>query len=81
MTHDRVGKDELPLTHEFLAFMLAVRRPSVTETLQVLQQQGLILTSRGAIQITNRTGLEAAACECYQTVAEVYNRLLGPASA
>jgi CRP-like cAMP-binding protein len=79
MTHDRVAKDELPLTHEFLAFMLAVRRPGVTETLNTLQEQGLITNSRGMIQITDRAGLEAAACECYRTVQDEYNRLLGPA--
>ena len=79
MTHDRVGKDELPLTHEFLAFMLAVRRPSVTESLQTLQEQGLISNSRGTIQITNRAGLEAASCECYRTVTDEYKRLLGSA--
>jgi CRP-like cAMP-binding protein len=77
MTHDRVDGDELPLTHEFLAIMLAVRRPSVTENLQILQDQGLIFTSRGLIKITNRTGLEAAACECYRIVTSEYDRLLG----
>ncbi|HEY2827186.1 MAG TPA: Crp/Fnr family transcriptional regulator [Pirellulales bacterium] len=79
MTHDRVGKDEVPLTHEFLAFMLAVRRPSVTETLNIMQEQGLITTRRGTIQITDRAGLEAAACECYRTVQDEYDRLLGSA--
>jgi CRP-like cAMP-binding protein len=77
MTHDRVEGDELPLTHEFLAIMLAVRRPSVTENLQILQDEGLISTSRGVIKITNRNGLEAAACECYRIVTSEYDRLLG----
>jgi hypothetical protein len=30
MAQDRVGSDEVPLTHEFLAIMLGVRRSSVT---------------------------------------------------
>jgi CRP-like cAMP-binding protein len=77
MTHDRVEGDELPLTHEFLSIMLAVRRPSVTENLQILQDEGLISTSRGLIKITNRKGLEAASCECYRIVATEYDRLLG----
>jgi CRP-like cAMP-binding protein len=76
MTHDRIDGDELPLTHEFLSIMLAVRRPSVTENLQILHDQGLISTSRGVIKITNRKGLEAAACECYRIVATEYDRLL-----
>jgi CRP-like cAMP-binding protein len=78
MTHDRVGGDELPLTHEFLSFMLAVRRSGVTETLHSLQEQGLISNSRGTITIVNRAGLEAASCECYRIVVDEYKRLLGP---
>jgi CRP-like cAMP-binding protein len=77
MTHDRVEADELPLTHEFLSFMLAVRRAGVTETLQTLSERGLINNSRGTITIVNRAGLEAASCECYRIVVEEYQRLLG----
>jgi len=77
MTHDRVGKDELQLTHEFLSFMLGVRRQGVTETLQALQEQRLIANSRGTVTIVNRAGLEATSCECYRIVVEEYNRLLG----
>lgn len=77
MTHDRVDRDELPLTHEFLSFMLAVRRSGVTETLHTLQEQSLISNSRGTIMILNRKGLEAASCECYRIVVEEYHRLLG----
>ena len=47
MTHDRVGADALPLTHEFLAIMLGVRRASVTEVLQPLEERGLIRKQRG----------------------------------
>ena len=77
MTHDRVEGDELPLTHEFLSFMLAVRRPGVTETLHSLQENGLIQNGRATITIIDRAGLEAAACECYQIVVDEYERLLG----
>ena len=77
MTHDRVGKDELPLTHEFLSFMLAVRRPTVTETLQVLQEKGLIANRRGTVEIVDRAGLETVSCECYRVVTDEYDRLLG----
>jgi CRP-like cAMP-binding protein len=78
MTHDRVEADELPLTHEFLSFMLAVRRSGVTETLQTLSERGLISNSRGTITIVDRQGLEAASCECYRIVLDEYQRLLGP---
>ena len=77
MTHDRVEGDAVPLTHEYLAIMLAVRRPGVTEALSALEHQGLIDTARGMITIRNRGGLEAAACNCYRIVVTEYERLLG----
>jgi CRP-like cAMP-binding protein len=75
-THDRVGSDELKLTHEFLSSMLGVRRPTVTLIAQTLQNTGLITYGRGHITIVNRQGLEAAACECYATVKANFQRLL-----
>jgi CRP-like cAMP-binding protein len=77
ITHDRVDGDELTLTHEFLSFMLGVRRSSVTEVLQSLQKQDLIRYTQGRITITNRPGLEELACECYRCVRDEYDRLLG----
>lgn len=68
MAHDRVEGDELPLTQEFLAIMLAVRRPGVTIAIGESQAAGLIRHSRGRIIICNRPGLEAAACVCYDRV-------------
>jgi CRP-like cAMP-binding protein len=75
MTHDRVDEDEFPLTHEFLAIMLGVRRPGVTEVLQALKGKGLIDYSRGSITVHDKPGLEAASCECYRKTREVYDRL------
>jgi len=77
MTHDRVHNDELPLTHEFLGIMLGVRRASVTEVLQPLQEMGLIRSRRGVITVLDRTQLEAESCECYRRVVDEYQRLLG----
>jgi CRP-like cAMP-binding protein len=76
-THDRVGSNELLLTHEFLAIMLGVRRASVTDVLRPLQEQGLVRNSRGSITILNRKGLEGACCECYRVVRDEFDRLLG----
>lgn len=76
MTHDRTNSDVLQITHEFLAMMLGVRRPSVTEVLQALQKQGLIRYSRGKIEVRDRQGLEAASCECYRAIKQAYDRLL-----
>jgi CRP-like cAMP-binding protein len=78
MTHDRVGRDDFPLTHEFLALMLGVRRASVTEVAGRLQQAGLIRYRLGTIQVLDRAGLEAASCECYGVIQQEYDRLLGP---
>jgi CRP-like cAMP-binding protein len=68
MTHDRVHRDEFKLTQEFLAEMLAVRRPGVTVAIGILESRGLIGHGRGTISVLDRAGLEAASCECYATV-------------
>lgn len=78
--HDRLEKDELSLTQEFIAEMLGVRRAGVTQTVQQLQGEGLIRYQRGHVHILNRLGLEAFACECFQTVKHEYDRLLGTCS-
>jgi CRP-like cAMP-binding protein len=82
MTADRVGSDEFPLTQEFLAAMLGVRRPSVTIAAGLLQESGLIRYRRGALTITDRERLEEAACEDYRLTRQLYERLyLDPQSA
>ncbi len=65
MARDRIDGDVMPMTHEFLASMLGVRRAGVTETAGELHRSGLIQNHRGAVTIVDREGLEAAACECY----------------
>jgi CRP-like cAMP-binding protein len=77
MTQDRIESNVLPLTHEFLSIMLGVRRSSVTEVLQPLQEQGLIRNERGKITVLNRKGLEAISCECYRRTQEEFTRLFG----
>ena len=76
-THDRIGQDEFPLTHEFLAIMLGVRRPTVTLVMAELARAGVVSHVRGHVRITDRKGLENAACECYRNVRTVFDRLLG----
>lgn len=58
MAQDRLGSPELPLTHEFLAMMLSVRRPGVTVAVQHLEREGVIAKRRGRIVICNREKLE-----------------------
>lgn len=68
MTHDQCASDEFPITHEFLAQMLGVSRPSVTLSAEALQSAGLIAYHRGEMTIVDRVGLELAACECYAVI-------------
>jgi len=76
---DRGGEaDTLNLTQKFLAEMLGVQRPSVTIVARSLQKAGLIRYSRGVIAITNRKGLEDAACECYGIVRRAFDEILPP---
>ena len=65
MANDRLGGNEVPLTHEFLSLMLGVRRAGVTVALNYLEKRGLISLSRKQIVITERKGLKAAANGTY----------------
>jgi len=76
MTHDRAGKAEFPLTHEFLAYMLGARRASVSIAARTLAKAGLISYTRGSIHVLNRKRLEKASCECYGVIKGEYDRLL-----
>jgi CRP-like cAMP-binding protein len=76
MASDRVGSNVLPLTQEFLAAMLGVRRSGVSEAASELQRSGLIRYRRGEITIIDRAGLEKTACECYGLDKQRVERLL-----
>jgi CRP-like cAMP-binding protein len=73
---DRLDSNELVMTQELIANMLGVRREGVTEAAGHLQTAGLIRYRRGHIQVLDRAGLEARACECYAVVKQEYDRLL-----
>jgi CRP-like cAMP-binding protein len=77
MAHDRTGNTDLPLTHEFLALMLGVRRAGVTEALQSLKRKKLIDTGRNQIMMLNRKGIERAAGHSYGLPEKEYRRLIG----
>ncbi|HEX8144535.1 MAG TPA: Crp/Fnr family transcriptional regulator [Pyrinomonadaceae bacterium] len=77
MSSDGIASDKLALTQEFLATMLGVRRPGVTEAAIKLQRMNLIRYNRGYVEILDRGALEQATCECYRMVKDEYDRLLG----
>ena len=75
--HDLVG-DELPLTQEFMAQMMGVRRTSVSAAAAQMQKQGLISYHRGKVRILSIDLVQRRACECQQTVRDHYAELFGP---
>lgn len=74
MTQDRALTNEFRVTHEFLAYMLGVRRVGITNAAGLLQDQGLIEYRRGDLTVLDRRGLKLAACECYRNDNAIYAR-------
>jgi CRP-like cAMP-binding protein len=77
MTHDRLKRDDLPLTHEFMSMMLGTRRSSVTTATHVLEGNGLIRATRGVITVRDREKLEELAGDAYGLAEAEYERLFG----
>ncbi|MGI4830612.1 MAG: Crp/Fnr family transcriptional regulator [Janthinobacterium lividum] len=76
MTHDRVGRDEFALTHEFMCQMLGVRRATVTEIAGALQHEGIIRNHRGRFTIVDRSALETVTCECYWVIRQEFQQMM-----
>jgi CRP-like cAMP-binding protein len=74
-THDRMHEQDFHLSHEFLAVMLGVQRPTVSVVAATLQEAGLIRYTHGHVTVRNRKGLEAASCECYPIIRAHFDRL------
>ena len=77
MSHDRTHSDRFHVTHEFLAYMLGVRRVGITGAATQLQRAGCIEYHRGALTVLDRRGLELAACTCYAADRKSYSDVLG----
>jgi CRP-like cAMP-binding protein len=78
MTHDRLDVASFPMTHEFMALMLAVRRAGVTEAIHRLEGRNLIRASRGNMQVLDRAGLEVLANGSYGQAEREHRRLIRP---
>ena len=74
--HDRAGS-RLELTQESLAGLLGVQRTTVNAVARELQDEGLITTRRGIIEIHDRDGLERRSCECYDRVERFFGEMVG----
>lgn len=73
---DLIGT-ELPITQDYLAAMIGVRRTSVTGVAAQLQADGLISYRRGRVHIESIEGVQQSSCECHQAVKRNYKRLFG----
>ena len=74
---DLLASPDMPLTHDLVATMLGVRRPTVTLAVGSLRRAGLIEEKRGRITIRDREGLEAACCDCYRLMCQQQVKVLG----
>ena len=77
MTSDRARSPTFRITHEFLAYMLGVRRVGITEAASHLQKSGFIGYRRGVVTVLDRKGLERASCPCYRADLSIYKKILG----
>ena len=75
MTQDRTGNRSLPLKQEHMSVMTGVQRTTISAVANQLRGAGLIRYSRGNVEVLDRSGLEAFACECYQTVRGEFDEL------
>jgi CRP-like cAMP-binding protein len=75
-TRDRVGRDEFEITQNFLAEMLGVHRPTVSNTAAALQEAGMIAYRRGRLSLLDRAALRDTSCECYGVTKTVYDQLI-----
>ena len=76
MMQDRAHSDSFGVTHEFMAYMLGVRRVGITDAAGAMQRKGLIEYHRGRVTVLDRKGLEAVSCTCYAADRQAYARLL-----
>jgi CRP-like cAMP-binding protein len=77
MTHDRVAKHDIPLSHELIASMIGIRRAGVSVVLAQFQKSGLIDVGRGHVHVLNRRGIRDIAGDFYGAPEKEFARLIG----
>jgi CRP-like cAMP-binding protein len=75
-TSDKIESDTIPFTHEFLANVLGVRRPTISDIASEFQAAGLVHTNRGQIKLLKPNELKARACACYEIDRRHIDRLV-----
>jgi CRP-like cAMP-binding protein len=73
---DKARTDEVPITHDQLAEMLGVQRPTISIIMRELQSVGLVEQKRGCIRVIDRPRLQRCSCECYETAKALYDKWL-----
>jgi hypothetical protein len=58
IAHDSAQSDTFALTHELLALILGVQRPSVSPTIGLLRKAGCIDYRSGHVTIRDRSGIQ-----------------------
>jgi CRP-like cAMP-binding protein len=76
VAHEKAA-GEFPVTHDFLAARLGVRRPTISVVASALQKTGLISYHRGVVRILDRARLEQSACDCFKITKALYGRIMG----
>lgn len=77
ITRQRIGMDELPLTHHALSRALGVRRAGVTTAIGRMEKAGIVQRGRGWLVVTDEKALLAQACDCSRAITTEYQRLHG----
>lgn len=76
IANDCAHSNEFTITHEFLSYMLGIRRAGISKSAGILQKKGLISYKRGKLRVLDRRGLEAVSCRCYQANKNTYKKIM-----
>jgi hypothetical protein len=72
---DRLTADRFSITHEFLAMLLGVSRPSVSVVIEEFVRRGALRIERGRVMVADRAGLTTISCDCYDVIKRNYEQV------